>query len=274
MPWLLMLTACGPSGRDATPSLSADAIYTAAYQTFSAQLALTPATDTPAPTASSTQPPPTASGSIIQSACDNSTFLSDVTIPDGTVMAAGAPFVKTWVLQNNGSCTWNTSYKLAFYSGDLMSGSAAALPNAVAAGQQVTISVNLVAPTAAGTYKGTWRMHNDKGQAFGDFPYVAISVGAGAAATTATCHTSSKNAVTIAGHAGPENATISYGDGTTVTDANGNYTFAVPKGWTGTVTPTKAKVHPWTFEPAHRFYTNVACDLIHENYVATAPPGT
>jgi hypothetical protein len=273
-PVLLMLNACGSTSSDATPTLSVDAIYTAAYQTFSAQatsqFALTPPTDTPPPPVISSGPTFSPSG---QSACDNSTFLSDVTIPDGTVIAPGAKFVKTWLLQNNGACTWSTNYKLSFDSGDQMGGTDVLVASPVQAGHQVEISVNLIAPTAAGAYKGTWRMHNDKGQAFGAFPYVDISVGGTSATGTTGCRKSSRDQITIAGHAGPENTTIDYGDGTTVTDASGNYSFTVPYGWSGTVTPSKAKVHPWTFSPEHRTYSNVICDLAHENYIATAPPG-
>jgi hypothetical protein len=275
---LLILSACGSSSSDSTPTLSVDAIYTAAVQTFEAQaatqLALTPPTDTPSPTLSATLPPPSAApgpglNPVGQSACDNATYLSDVTVPDGTVIAAGAKFVKTWLIQNTGTCAWSTSYKLSFDSGDQMGGTDVVLASPIQAGQQVAISVNLVAPAAPGTYKGTWRMHNDKGQAFGDFPYVEISVGA---APTA-CHRASKTTVTISGHAGPENTTIDYGVGTTVTDANGDYSFTVPVGWSGTVTPWKAKVHPWTFNPQHKTYTNLTCDLPHEDYKATPPPG-
>jgi len=279
---LLILTACSPSkvvgafptNRDLTPTLSVDAVYTAAIQTFSAQLPLTAPTDTPSPTLSVTLPPPSAASNPNpnppgQGACDNATYLSDVTIPDGTLIAAGAKFTKTWLIQNTGACSWSTSYKLSFDSGDQMGGADVSLASPVPAGQQVAISVNLVAPTAPGTYKGTWRMHNQVGQAFGDFPYVEISVGA---APTA-CHRAAKTTVTISGHAGPENTTIDYGIGTTVTDANGDYSFTVPVGWSGTVTPWKAKVHPWTFNPQHKSYTNLTCDLPHEDYKATPPPG-
>ena len=275
---LWMLNACGSEIGNVTPTLAVDAIYTEAYQTLSAQataqFALIPPTYTPSP------PPSTGAPTAFsvsthspgsQSVCDNAAYISDLTIPDGTAITAGAKFTKTWILQNNGSCAWSNSYKLSFDSGDQMGGSDVILASPVQAGQQVEISVNLVAPMAAGAYKGFWRMHNDKGQAFGDFPYVDISVGG---ASTSGCRKSPRDQITIAGHAGPENTTIDYGGGSTVTDSKGNYSFTVPYGWSGTVTPSKAKVHPWTFDPAHRTYSNVTCDLIHENFVATAPPGT
>jgi hypothetical protein len=271
-PVLLALMACGSSASDSTPTPGLEALYTVAYQTFSAQvateLALTPPTDTPPPSVT-----PTASEAARSTAragggigCDNAAFVYDVTIPDGSVIPAGAPFVKTWMLKNTGSCAWSPAYKLSYQSGEQMGGTDVSLTLPVQPGQQVPVSVNLVAPATPGTYKGIWRMHNDKAQAFGDAPYVAIDVMA--------CRRSSKTRVTIAGHAGPEKATIDFGSGTVVTDAHGDYSFSVPSGWSGTVIPSKAKVHPWTFDPPQRAYFNVACDLLHEDFQATAPPGT
>jgi hypothetical protein len=281
---LLILNACGSSGGVATATLGADAIYTAAYHTLSAQQALQPG-QTPTPTNISptllpgTQPPssgvPTVSaaptlGSSGNVGCDNSIFISDVTIPDGTVMAGGAKFVKTWSLQNSGTCAWTTGYKLYFASGDKMGGTYVSVGSPVQPGQQTEVSANLVAPTAQGTYRGTWRMQNEAGQSFGDFPYVQIIVG-----TASACRRSSRTQVTIAGDVGPENVTIDYGDGTVVSDLQGKYSITVPAGWSGTVTPISGpKVHPWTFSPAHRTYSGLNCDLLHEKFIATAPPGT
>ncbi len=276
---LLLTSACGPSPGEPASTQTVAAIYTSAIQTFSAQ-AVTPPVLTPSPsipTGASPSPVPSAASSAstsaaIPAACDNSAFIADVTIPDGASVAAGSKFVKTWTLLNTGTCAWTSGYGLSFSSGDQMGGVAVPLPSTVQPGQQADVSVNLVAPTSAGAYKGVWRMHNAGGQAFGDFPYVAITVGTAAVATTA-CHAASHTSVTISGHAGPENVTINYGDGVVYTDPNGDYSFVVPMGWSGTVIPTKAKVHPWTFNPDHRTYTNLRCDLPHEDYKATPPPG-
>ncbi len=199
---MLTLSACGAGNGNATPTLSVDAIFTAAFQTLSAQqatqLALTPPTDTPSPspfpsfTALPTQStgllfgtPTTSSGGGGAQTCNNAAFVNDVTIPDGTDIKAGKSFVKTWSIQNKGTCAWSTSYKFAFISGDAMNGTSVAVPSAVPAGQQVQISVTLTAPTAAGSYKGFWRMQTDQGQFFGDSPWVAITV-SGAGSTTNT----------------------------------------------------------------------------------------
>ena len=53
------------------------------------------------------------------------------------------------------------------------------------------------------------------------------------------------------------------GGGTTTTDSNGDYTFGVPSGWSGTATPSKSGR---AFLPASRPYNNVTADIGNENY--------
>ena len=91
-------------------------------------------------------------------------------------MAPGATFVKTWALQNTGSCTWDTSYKLVFISGDQMGGASTNLTASVAPSQQVHVSVSLTAPSTAGTYTGYWRLADDQGNGFGGSVTVVIVV--------------------------------------------------------------------------------------------------
>jgi hypothetical protein len=100
--------------------------------------------------------------------CDRIKFVSDVTIPDGASLNPGFAFTKTWRIKNAGTCTWTPAYRLAFHSGDPMGGPASvSLPRKVAPGQVIDISVNLVAPGLAGTYKGAWQMRNAEGKPFG-----------------------------------------------------------------------------------------------------------
>ena len=42
--------------------------------------------------------------------------------PDNTILQPGIYFWKTWTLLNTGTCTWNSSYNLIFWNGDLMGG--------------------------------------------------------------------------------------------------------------------------------------------------------
>lgn len=116
------------------------------------------ATVTDIPTATSTQIP-----------CDRASFVSDVTVPDGSDFAPGDSFVKTWRLKNNGSCTWSSSYDLVFHSGDAMNAPASVqlTGGTVAPGGTVDVSVQLTAPDDGGTYKGFFRLRNGSGVIFG-----------------------------------------------------------------------------------------------------------
>lgn len=100
--------------------------------------------------------------------CDHAQFIADVTIPDGTNLAAGTSFTKTWRLKNIGSCTWTTAYALVFVSGNPLGAPAAVnLPTNVAPGATVDVSVNMTAPTSAGHYIGYWKLRNASGILFG-----------------------------------------------------------------------------------------------------------
>jgi hypothetical protein len=121
------------------------------------------ATSTPVPTYTPIPFTPTAS-----LPCDWISFVTDVTVPDGTAFNPSASFVKTWRLKNIGSCTWTPAYSLVFVSGDRMGGaSAVALPGNVAPGATVDVSVNLTAPTAVNSYTGYWKLRNASGVLFG-----------------------------------------------------------------------------------------------------------
>jgi photosystem II stability/assembly factor-like uncharacterized protein len=128
-----------------------------------------PPTLTPLPplTATNTpiQPPPP---TIQPSGCDRASFVADVTVPDNTTFSPGAAFSKTWRLKNSGYCTWTTSYKLMFYSGEQMSAPTSVnLPWNVYAGQTVDLTVSMAAPGAPGQYRGFWALANTGGTMFG-----------------------------------------------------------------------------------------------------------
>src|SRR6185295_11416560 len=40
-------------------------------------------------------------------ACNNSVFVADITIPDGSVLKPGEDFTKIWRIQNTGNCRWD-----------------------------------------------------------------------------------------------------------------------------------------------------------------------
>lgn len=115
---------------------------------------------------------------------DRATFVADVTYPDDTVVSPAQALVKTWRLRNSGTSTWGSGYQLVFTGGDQLGApDAVNLPQAVAPGQQVDISVNMTAPSAGGNYEGDWRMRNAQGVYFGDPIWVKITVPGGATPT-------------------------------------------------------------------------------------------
>jgi hypothetical protein len=129
---------------------------------------------TPTPTATGTPPTPTPTstgGPIVTvppNGCDRVAFVQDVTIPDGTVMAPGATFRKTWRLKNAGTCTWTTAYQMVFANGSQMGGpNAVQFTQNVAPGQTFDFSVDLTAPSTPGSYRGNWLFKNASGALFG-----------------------------------------------------------------------------------------------------------
>jgi hypothetical protein len=114
-------------------------------------------------------------------------FVQDVTYPDDTPVAPGQTFIKTWRLENAGTCTWTTGYELVFTGGEQMGAPAStALPADVAPAGTIDVSVTLTAPSAAGTHTGDWKLRNEEDQVFGIGPenepfYVQIQVTEGAA---------------------------------------------------------------------------------------------
>ncbi|MFL7794384.1 MAG: NBR1-Ig-like domain-containing protein [Anaerolineae bacterium] len=108
-----------------------------------------------------TEPPVTT-----EAGCVLDVKLLSETIPDNATMDPGAAFVKTWTIQNEGSCDW-TGVDLFFAEGTQMGGPGnVALPD-VASGGETSVTMNMVAPASPGTYKGVWRFRTGKGEVFG-----------------------------------------------------------------------------------------------------------
>jgi len=100
--------------------------------------------------------------------CNAAGFVKDVTIADGTDLAAGAKFTKTWRLVNKGSCTWTSAYDLVFIDGSSLGAPATvALAGNVRPGETVDLSVEMVAPTTDGSYKGSWLLRDENDKTFG-----------------------------------------------------------------------------------------------------------
>jgi hypothetical protein len=139
----ILISACSfstssPPGRNAAYAYAAQTTVSQEVsqdvtnqQLATDQSAIPSPTNSPTATATSTPVTTTLTGPL----CDNSIYLSDVTIPDYTTVAAGQTFVKTWMFQNTGTCTWDTNYTLTYVSGSQMGGTNTSVGSSVAPGQ-------------------------------------------------------------------------------------------------------------------------------------------
>ena len=166
-----------------------DGTYTVVANGVSAVYVLpinTPTAIVPAP-ATTSFPAPTSSVCT-----DLAAFVSDVTIPDNTVIAANTAFTKTWRLKNTGTCTWDSNYLVAYISGATMSQQPGywivQQGQTVAPGQTVDVSVGMTAPTDNGSYASYWGLKKVDGQfipiqgdANGSSFYIKIKINDGAA---------------------------------------------------------------------------------------------
>lgn len=108
-----------------------------------------------------------------------STFIGDITIPDGTAIAPGGPFVKTWAIQNSGTCFWGGGYNAVLVGGQSLGApSPQPIPSA-GPGDVIHVTINMVAPTAPGRYNSIWQLRASNGVTFGTrFDAVIVVPGA------------------------------------------------------------------------------------------------
>ncbi len=109
--------------------------------------------------------------------CVNSlTYLEDVTIPDGTVVAPGETLDKQWRVRNSGTCNWDERYRLKLVDGIAM-GVEETLPLYPArAGAEAVLRILFTAPDKPGVYISTWQAVDPQGNYFGDPIYIQIRV--------------------------------------------------------------------------------------------------
>jgi len=108
---------------------------------------------------------------------DSMAFVADVSIPDGFVLAGGEAIIKTWRIQNNGTCFWS-GYRLVFASGEPMGTLEQAIPD-TPAGEELDISVEMTAPGGAGSYTGFWEVRDPNGNVMGGLTCVITVAGSG-----------------------------------------------------------------------------------------------
>ena len=136
----------------------------------------TPPTESPtsqpqATTQATPSPTPLPAGCL-----PGATFVMDVTIPDGTVLAPGEGFTKVWRISSSGCAPWPAGTRWVFVSEERMGGPESVDVPQTSLGETADIAVELQAPDAAGTYRGYWQLQAPDGTRFGDQVYVLIEV--------------------------------------------------------------------------------------------------
>ena len=100
--------------------------------------------------------------------CNWASFLEDMSFPDGTTVAPGQDFTKTWRFKNIGSCSWDKSYSILFSGGESFSANSVQyLDRLVRPGEIIDISVGFTAPQTPGTYMAYWIFSDGDGNLFG-----------------------------------------------------------------------------------------------------------
>lgn len=129
-----------------------------------------PPTETAAPTLEPTNTP-TPDGwtpSPTPAECLAVRYVADVSIPDGSIIAPGAIFYKTWRVQNIGSCIWRPEFTIIYVGGFQLDARTPVLVGInVYPDQYVNLTLRLVAPDQNGYYRGDFKLKDTNGNVFG-----------------------------------------------------------------------------------------------------------
>jgi hypothetical protein len=128
----------------------------------------------PAPTLTITPAQPRPTPTID---CDSDLdFISDITIPDGTLVEPGSTVDKRWEVENNGSCNWDERFSLVRIEGPDLGVESKQVLYPARSGTQATLQIIFVAPDEPGTYRSLWQAAGPDGSFFGDRFYVEFIV--------------------------------------------------------------------------------------------------
>jgi hypothetical protein len=103
-------------------------------------------------------------------------FVSDVTIGEGESVTPNTKFTKTWRLQNSGDEPWPTGCCLRFVAGEIFGHQDSVATHALAPGEVVDVSIDMVSPADTGIHQSQWRMCTATGLYFGELIWVILQV--------------------------------------------------------------------------------------------------
>lgn len=102
-------------------------------------------------------------------ACSNQAKLvRHLSVSDNTEFKPGTYFAKVWLIENTGSCTWTTGYKLVYLDGNLTGGATETyLSNEVKPGESIELRLSFMAPIDPDLYISEWYIQDTAGNQFG-----------------------------------------------------------------------------------------------------------
>ncbi len=221
--------------------------------------------------------PTVATGTEAPGTCtNNAAYVSDVTVPDGTILAVGQTFNKIWRIRNNGTCAWETGYQFVFVGGEAMTASTSIMVPYTAPGATADLSIPMTAPAASGTHTGQWRMKASD-SVFGTTVTVNIKVQPTPVPPTATHPPSGCSGSPNIASFTATSTTITAGGSTTlqwgaVTNANA---VEIDQGIGGVGTPGDVTVSPTsttTYTMTARCGSNAVNRQVTVTVNAVAPP--
>ncbi|MGB1286923.1 MAG: NBR1-Ig-like domain-containing protein [Aggregatilineales bacterium] len=130
--------------------------------------------------------PPEVHDDLNRRCINDSAFVRDVTIPDGTFITGSMPFTKVWELENDGDCIWHSDYTFEMlwhsenWSVDRFAGMMPLVPY-TEADERVQISVQMLSIPANNIdlplqVRAQYQLHSNRGDGFGTRPYVDIII--------------------------------------------------------------------------------------------------
>ena len=78
-------------------------------------------------------------------------------------MTFGLAFDKQWLVQNSGTCNWNSSYRLKHIGGGALGAPEEITLYPARAGTQATIQIQFTAPFTEGVYESAWQAVDAEG---------------------------------------------------------------------------------------------------------------
>lgn len=103
-------------------------------------------------------------------------FLGNVTVEDGSHFEPGTNFGKIWKLKNVGSFPFEKGCRLEFFGGDKLSETEDIPLPAVQPNEEISILLNMKAPSRPGRYISYWRLIRPSGETFGPRVWADIVV--------------------------------------------------------------------------------------------------